>query len=121
MHVFGHEIRKQIPGIDNINPISVGGIFPVQKDDKNILGWAFTVVYPGDLRQRLTPKLTRNPESLGDKSRDIISHSLINGNTKVTYYYSRSDTIDPMDAYHRASMANSVLFCAARENEKRVV
>ena len=119
MRIFGQEFKRQIPGIDDVAPIDVGGMFPVLKGGC-IMGWAFTVVYPGNLRQRLTPKLTRNPESLGYKSRDIILHSLINGNTKVTYYYSRSDTIDPMDAYHNASMVYSVLICAARGNKCHV-
>ena len=115
MRIFGHEIKRQIPGIDNVSPISVGGIFPVQED-----GWAFTVEYPGDLRQDLTKKLMLDPKSLGYKSRDIILHSLMNGNTKVTYYYSRYKSVDPEDAYHRASMAHSVLACAVMNNEKRI-
>lgn len=121
MRIFGHEIERQIPGIDNINPINVGEIFPVQEDEKNILGWAFTVEYPGDLRQNLKKKLTLNPQSLGYKSRDIILYSLTNGNTKVTYYYSRQKTgIDPVDAYHQASMAWSTMCCAVMNNEKRI-
>ena len=74
MRIFGQEFKRQIPGIDDVAPIDVGGMFPVLKGGC-IMGWAFTVVYPGNLRQRLTPKLTRNPESLGYKSRDIILHS----------------------------------------------
>ena len=120
MRILGHEIKRQISGIDDINPISVGGIFPVQEDERDILGWAFMVVYPGNLTQNLTPKLILNPQSLGYKSRDIILHSLMNGNTKVTYYYSRHKSVDPEDAYHRASMAHSVLTCAVMNNEKHI-
>ena len=121
MRILVHEIKRQISGIDDINPISVGGIFPVQEDERDILGWAFMVVYPGNLTQNLTPKLILNPQSLGYKSRDIILHSLVNGNTKVTYYYSRQKTgIDPEDAYHQASMAWSTMCCAVMNNEKRI-
>ncbi len=121
MRIFGYNIAYQIPGIDDLTPINVGNVFPVQENERDIRGWAFTAEYSGDLTQHLTKKLTLYKKHLGEKSCNIILHSLLrNGNTKVIYYYSRRNAIDPTDAYHRASMANSVLFCAARENKKRV-